>query len=288
MKKLVLLLLAIVSLSISAQDTKSFTPKNWVTDNGNFYTPEQEVQLNKIISNYEKKTSIEIGVITVESLDGTYIEEYASTQFKRLGIGKKGADNGILIVFSMKDRKSRIETGNGMEPFFSDVDSYDALQTVKPSFRAGNYAEGTINCIQSITNKLGNQAFANKVLWLKQKQDKEDKASAAAWASFKSAVIKFLLISSFFGILVFIYFVDKKRREKLRKEAEAEVYRLKVETERVERVKSNILSTEKYLKNITVTKPCIENSKILNSSYYSWLLVREHFQMNNMQKFYYE
>ena len=222
MKKLILLLLVMVSLSLSAQDTKSFTPKNWVTDNGNFYTPEQEVQLNKIISDYEKKTSIEIGVITVESLDGTYIEEYTSTQFKRLGIGKKGADNGILIVFSMKDRKSRIETGNGMEPFFSDVDSYDALQTVKPSFRAGNYAEGTINCIQSITNKLGNQAFSNKVLWLKQKQDKEDKASAAAWASFKSAVIKFLLISSFFGILVFIYFVDKKRREKLRKEAEAE------------------------------------------------------------------
>ena len=50
----------------------------------------------------------------------------------------------------MKDRKSRIETGNGMEPFFSDVDSYDALETVKTSFRAGNYAEGTINCIQSV------------------------------------------------------------------------------------------------------------------------------------------
>jgi uncharacterized protein len=79
--------------------------KNWVTDLGNFYTPEEEVYLNKTISDYEKLTSIEIAVVTIESLGDNYIEQFASDEFKRLGIGKKGADNGILIVFSMKDRK---------------------------------------------------------------------------------------------------------------------------------------------------------------------------------------
>lgn len=99
MKKILLLLTAFVSLTLSAQkDTKNFTPTNWVTDLGNFYTPEQEAKLNSLISDYEKKTSIEIGVVTTESLDGQSIEEFASEQFNRLGIGKKGA--GFNSIFS--------------------------------------------------------------------------------------------------------------------------------------------------------------------------------------------
>jgi uncharacterized membrane protein YgcG len=273
MKKILLLLAMFLSFATQAQD---FTPTNWVSDLGNFYTPEQEANLNSTISAYEKKTSIEIGVITIDSLGDNSIEQFALDQFNRLGIGKKGADNGILIVFSMKDRKSRIEVGNGMEAFFTDGDSHDALQVVKPHFRAGDYATGTSECINFITNKLGNQAFANKVAWLKEKQAKEAKQKAASIAAFKSGVIKFLLIASFFGALVFIYFLDKKRREKiaaekerLRLEAEREATRIRKENERVERVKQNISQTEKYLKSVSVNRPTTENSKLLSSSFSS-------------------
>jgi len=275
MKKILLLLAMFLSVSIQAQN---FTPTNWVSDLGNFYTPEQEANLNGTISAYEKKTSIEIGVVTIDSLGDNSIEQFALDQFNRLGIGKKGADNGILIVFSMKDRKSRIEVGNGMEAFFTDGDSHDALQVVKPYFRAGDYATGTSECIKFITNKLGNQAFANKVAWLKEKQIKEAKQEAASIAAFKSGVIKFLLITSFFGALVFIYFLDKKRREKiaaekerLRLEAEREATIIRKENERVERVKQNILQTESYLKSTStsVNRPTTKNSKLLNSSFSS-------------------
>ena len=251
-------------LSFTTQ-AQNFTPTNWVSDLGNFYTPEQEKMLNKTISEYEKKTSIEIGVITVESLGDNSIEEFALDQFKRLGIGKKGADNGILIVFSMKDRKSRIEVGNGMEPFFTDSDSYDALQVIKPFFKSSDYAMGTSKCINNITNKLGNQAFANKVLWLKQKQAKEAKQKAASNAAFKSGLIKFSLIVSFFTILFYIYYLDKKRRERILAEKE----RIRKEAERVERVKKNILSTESYLKSIQVNRLITQNSRLLTSSFSS-------------------
>jgi uncharacterized protein len=266
MKKILLSLLAIVSFTVSAQDTKSFTPQNWVTDNGNFYTPEQEVELNKIISDYEKKTSIEIGVITIKSLGGTSIEEYASDQFNRIGIGKKGADNGLLIVFSMEDRASRIETGNGMEPFFTDIDAYDALEVVKPSFRAGNYAEGTTNCINSIVNKLGSSTFATKVKLLEQKKEwerqrkaKEDKESAAAWAAFMNGLTNFLIGAAIVGIFVLIYFVDRQRRRKIAEEKE----RIRLEELRKERVKKDILDNIDKIKSITVDSVSFTNSKRL-------------------------
>ena len=243
---------------------QTITPKNWVTDLGDLYTPEQEANLNSIISAYEKKTSIEIGVLTVESLNGQSIEEFTNEQFNKIGVGKKGADNGILIVFAKTDRKSRIETGNGMEPFLTDVGTHEALQVIKPYFRAGDYAGGTESCINYITNKLGNEAFSNKVLWLKQKQAKEAKESAAAWESFKSGLIKFVLVACFIGILVFFYFLDKARREKIRLEQE----RLRQEEERKQRVKANIVSVEKVIKATSVNTPSI-NSAILQSSYNS-------------------
>ena len=258
--------MAIVSFTVSAQDTKSFTPQNWVTDNGNFYTPEQEVELNKIISDYEKKTSIEIGVITINSLGDTSIEEYADQQFNRIGIGKKGADNGLLIVFSMEDRKSRIETGDGMEPFFADTDAYDALQVVKPSFREGNYAEGTTNCINFITKTLGSSTFATKVKLLEQKKEwerqrkaKEDKESAAAWASFMNGLTNFLIGLAIVGIFVLIYFVDRQRRRKIAEEKE----RLRLEELRKERVKKDILDNIDKIKSITVDSVSFTNSKRL-------------------------
>lgn len=266
MKKILLSLLAIVSFTVSAQDTKSFTPQNWVTDNGNFYTPEQEVELNKIISDYEKKTSIEIGVITINSLGDTSIEEYADQQFNRIGIGKKGADNGLLIVFSMQDRKSRIETGNGMEPFFTDIDAYDALEVVKPSFRAGNYAEGTTNCINYIINKLGSSTFATKVKLLEQKKEwerqrkaKEDKESAAAWATFMNGLTNFLIGAAIVGIFVLIYFIDRQRRRKIAEEKE----RIRLEELRKERVKKDILDNIDTIKSITIDGVSFTNSKVL-------------------------
>jgi uncharacterized membrane protein YgcG len=169
-----------------------------------------------------------------------------------------------------------------MEAFFTDGDSYDALQVVKPYFRAGDYATGTSECINYITNKLGNQAFANKVAWLKEKQAKEAKEHAASVAAFKSGLINFLLIASLIGALVFIYFLYKKRREKiaaekerLRLEAEREATRIRKENERVERVKQNISQTESYLSYLKsanvhfMIKPVTKNSKLLTSSYNS-------------------
>ena len=69
MKKILLLLVSIVSFSVYSQ---TFTPKNWVTDLGNFYTPEEEVYLNKKISDYEKLTSIEI--VNVPLLTSLYLD----------------------------------------------------------------------------------------------------------------------------------------------------------------------------------------------------------------------
>lgn len=255
--------MAFVSLALSAQkDTKNFTPTNWVTDLGNFYTPEQEAKLNSLISDYEKKTSIEIGVVTIESLDGQSIEDFANEQFNRLGIGKKGADNGILVCFSLKDRKSRVEVGNGMEPFLSDGTSWDALQVIKPDFRAENYYEGTEKCLNFIIKDLGNEAFASRVKWLNEKRAKEAKEAAIAKQKAKDFLFNAFIVVLVFGILFLIYYLDRERRKKI----EAEKERIRLEELRKAKVKQNIIDVKNYLTSIKVSDVRYDSSKILNVS----------------------
>jgi uncharacterized membrane protein YgcG len=157
-------------------DMNKFTPENWMTDMGSFIPDSLEPKINNFISDYEQKTSIEIGIITVNNLDGNDIFDYSQDQFERLGVGKKGADNGILIVFSMEDRKSRIHTGRGMEEFLTDAQCRRLLDNVvKPYFKKGEYFDGTMTLLQSIREELGDQAYEEKVEFLKKKKEADEK-----------------------------------------------------------------------------------------------------------------
>ena len=211
MKKILLFILMLTSISTFSQS--DFVAKNWVSDFGNLYTPDEEKEINLAISKYEKATSIEIGVVTIDSLGNQSIEEYAYEQFNRLGIGKKGANNGLLLVFSLKDRKTRIEVGKGMEPFFTDTQSYYALEEVKSSFRKSLYFEGTIKCINFITNKLGNTPYTQKVIWLNEKAKKEAIESEIAKQDFYNGLRWTGIVLSFLLILGWIYWLDKRNRK---------------------------------------------------------------------------
>jgi uncharacterized membrane protein YgcG len=147
-----------------------------MTDMGSFIPDSLEPKINNFISDYEQKTSIEIGVITVNNLDGNDIFDYSQEQFERLGVGKKGADNGILIVFSMEDRKSRIHTGRGIEEFLTDAQCRRLLDNVvKPYFKKGEYFDGTMTLLQSIREELGDQAYEEKVEFLKKKKEVDER-----------------------------------------------------------------------------------------------------------------
>ena len=170
-------------------DMNKFTPENWMTDMGSFIPDSLEPKINNFISDYEQKTSIEIGIITVNNLDGNDIFDYSQDQFERLGVGKKGADNGILIVFSMEDRKSRIHTGRGMEEFLTDAQCRRLLDNVvKPYFKKGEYFDGTMTLLQSIREELGDQAYEEKVEFLKKKKEADDRE----WQNKKDAMADFM------------------------------------------------------------------------------------------------
>src|SRR5262249_16450191 len=76
-------------------------------------------------------------------LDGLTVEQYALQMFNQWGVGKKGVDNGVLVLVAPSDRKIRIEVGYGLEPILPDGLAGAIIRTqFLPRFRQNNYTAG--------------------------------------------------------------------------------------------------------------------------------------------------
>ena len=77
--------------------------------------------MEEYLKSLEQRTTAEVAVVTVPDMDGyAGPEEYANDLFTAWKIGKKGQDNGVLILLAMKEKKVRIEVGYGLEGAITD------------------------------------------------------------------------------------------------------------------------------------------------------------------------
>ena len=117
----------------------------WVTDMPGRLRPDTIARLNATIGEFERTNGGEMAVVVIESLDGLAIEEAAVKLFDRWNIGKQGADNGLLLLWSTGDRAIRVEVGYGLEGVLPDGKVGAILDAhVIPEFRSGRFDEGLL------------------------------------------------------------------------------------------------------------------------------------------------
>jgi uncharacterized protein len=118
----------------------------WVTDMAGILDDSTEAQLNSEISQLEAKKCTEIAVVTVpEPAPSASPKEFATALFHYWGIGKKGKDNGVLLLISKGDRRVEIETGYGIEPILPDAKVGNIIDTkITPRFKQGDFNGGTL------------------------------------------------------------------------------------------------------------------------------------------------
>lgn len=115
-----------------------------------------ETAITAKLAAFEKKSSDQVVVATIPSLQGAPLEEYANRLFRHWKLGQAGEDNGVLLVVAVDDRKVRIEVGYGLEGTLTDVPSKLIIENaIIPEFRAGNYSAGIQKGVDDILTVLG-------------------------------------------------------------------------------------------------------------------------------------
>jgi uncharacterized protein len=148
----------LLPFSALAADLPKLTGR--VVDTAGMIDPATKTALVQKLEAFEKKSSDQIVVATVNSLDGEAIEPYANRLFRARGLGQGGENNGILLLVAKSDRKMRIEVGYGLEGTLTDLHSKLIIEnTMVPAFRAGDFSGGISRAVDDIMTVLeGNAA----------------------------------------------------------------------------------------------------------------------------------
>jgi uncharacterized protein len=149
MKRFALWLALLATLLLSSASYASMpippapTGDDYIVDNADILTDEQETTLNKRLTEYEARTSTEIAILTVKEIKDDYIENASLSVAREWGIGQKDKNNGALLMISVDDRKLRIEVGTGLEGDLTDSRSGQIIRNrITPAFKTGDYYSG--------------------------------------------------------------------------------------------------------------------------------------------------
>ncbi len=137
-------------------------PEDYVVDLAGIIRGDVKSKLNAYLSELEQKTTAQVLVLTIQSLEGEDIEGFSLRTAEKWKLGQKGKDNGVLIVVAVKDKKYRFEVGYGLESVLPDsmVGSIGREYLV-PFLRKGDYSAGiftaTLAVIRVIASSEGVQ-----------------------------------------------------------------------------------------------------------------------------------
>src|SRR5437763_414018 len=130
-----------------------------VVDEANILDAATQATLTRKLADLESKSSDQLVVVTLRSLQGTTIEDFGVQLGRRWQIGQKGTNNGVLLIVAPSERKVRIEVGYGLEGTLTDAVSRLIIEgSIVPRFRASDFAGGIARGVGDIVQVLSGDA----------------------------------------------------------------------------------------------------------------------------------
>lgn len=146
---LIVLWVAVASTAASALDVPYLTGR--VVDTAEILSGGASDRISSILKAHEDSTTNQVAILTVPNLGDENIEDFALRVFNEWGLGRADADNGVLIVVAVQDRRMRIEVGYGLEPILTDGAAGRVIRDVMtPHFRDGDFDLGIEEGAQAV------------------------------------------------------------------------------------------------------------------------------------------
>lgn len=134
-----------------------------IVDEAGLLNADDRAQITRDLEALEQKSTDQIVIATVKSLQGYPIEEFGYKLGRHWGIGQEGKDNGVILLVAPNERKVRIEVGRGLEGLMTDsLSKLIIANAILPRFRRGDFSGGIKMGVRDIRDVLLNDAEAVK------------------------------------------------------------------------------------------------------------------------------
>ena len=200
---LVLLLCCCLPVAYASAIQLPAQPSHYVVDQAGLVDPATEQKINGYLQELEQKTTAQMVVLTIPSLEGESLEDFSLHVAHDLWkLGQKGKDNGVLLLISSGDRKYRFEIGYGLEGVLPDsfVGSLGRTYLV-PFFRQGEYNKGIYAAVLAVSREIATDAGVTITGMPQLRNHPGRRSTSRRKPSLFSKIISLL----FLGILVIMF-----------------------------------------------------------------------------------
>jgi uncharacterized protein len=172
-----------------------------VNDYAGVLSQDQARSLESLLAQFEQETGHQVAVLAIPTLDGEDIEGFSIRVAENWKLGKKGFDNGVILVVAVKDRRLRLEVGYGLEGVLPDAIAKQIISDyIVPRFRAQDYAGGIIAGIDAVLKVIKNEPLPESA----RKKDGNQ-------GSDLNPIVMFAITLAVFGLMAFASTANRRR-----------------------------------------------------------------------------
>lgn len=207
--------LLILSLSVSAFAAKNTpypppTQNFFVNDFADCINETDEQKMQSMAEELYKKTGAQVVCVTVNSLDGKDVRDYALGLGREWGIGSKNDNNGVLLLLAVDDRQVDIEVGYGLEGALPDGKTGRILDNYAvPYLKSDDFSTGLREAFSALIGETATEygvEINGSSLAPDEDEDEEYESSKAVVIDFIIFIIILLVIRKITGRTPFIFF----------------------------------------------------------------------------------
>ena len=137
---------------------------NPIVDNASLISDGVETNINNKLEELSNSTGIQLGILTIPTLEGEVLESYSMKVVENWKLGSTEKDTGVLLLIALEERSIRIEVGYGLEGVLTDTKCGLIIRNViAPEFRNGNYQAGIVNAVNNMVGLVkGDESLVSK------------------------------------------------------------------------------------------------------------------------------
>jgi uncharacterized protein len=159
---LFIFLLAVIPVAtVHAEQWKKLNPQGYVNDFAGVLNATTMEKLTEVSTEVDQKAKAQIAVVTIKSLEGDAVGDFANHLFQKWGVGYKGTDRGVMVLLATEDHKYWTEVGYGLEPILPDGKVGEFGRNMVPLLRQGDYNGAVVQMVSQIAEVIAQDSHVS-------------------------------------------------------------------------------------------------------------------------------